>query len=52
LAVYDHVTRRAYLMAGPVDLLRQSGFVSVEVAPLSSDGRIVRALRIIGPPQH
>ena len=48
-AVYDHLTHRAYLMVGPVDLLRQRGFVGVEVAPLSSDGHIVRATRVVAP---
>jgi hypothetical protein len=47
IAVYDHVTRRAYLMAGPVDLLRQRGFMRVDVAPLSVDGRIVRDSRLL-----
>jgi hypothetical protein len=47
IAVYDHVTRRAYLLAGPVDLLRQRGFVRVDVVPLSVDGRIVRDIRLV-----
>ena len=44
--VYDYVSRRAYLLAGPVDLLRQRGFVRVDVEAIGGTGAIVRDTRV------
>jgi hypothetical protein len=44
--VYDHVTRRAYLLAGPVDLLRQRGFVPIDVVAIGSTAVAVRDTRL------
>jgi hypothetical protein len=44
--VYDYVSRRAYLLAGPVDLLRQPGFVRVDVEAIGNTGAIVRDTRL------
>jgi hypothetical protein len=43
--VYDHVTRRAYLLVGTVDLLRQRGFVRVDVDAIGQSG-VVRDRRL------
>lgn len=43
--VYDHVTRRAYLLVGTVDLLRQRGFVRVDVDAIGQ-GAVVRDRRL------
>ena len=44
--VYDYVSRRAYLLAGPVDLLRQPGFVRIDVEAIGDTGAIVRDTRL------
>jgi hypothetical protein len=44
VSVYDCVTERQVLMVGPVDLVRQKGYVRVEVETLA--GRVVRARHI------
>jgi hypothetical protein len=45
-SVYDFVTKSQFLLIGPVDLLRQKGFVRVDVARLGCDTAIVRDTRL------
>jgi hypothetical protein len=42
-SVYDCVTEKQYLLLGPVDLLRQRGYVRVDVELLGGKGRLFHA---------